>query len=47
MTESTEPLLVIDDLAVEFRTDEGVVRAVDGAAFSVGTGEIVGVVGES
>ncbi|TDD94228.1 ABC transporter ATP-binding protein [Jiangella asiatica] len=40
-------MLVIDDLAVEFRTDEGVVRAVDGAAFSVGTGEIVGVVGES
>ena len=45
--DSTEPLLVVDDLAVEFRTDEGVVKAVDGAAFTIDRGEIVGVVGES
>ncbi|MBB5785441.1 ABC transporter ATP-binding protein [Jiangella mangrovi] len=44
---TTEPLLVVDDLAVEFRTDEGVVKAVDGAAFTIDRGEIVGVVGES
>ncbi|HEY9411230.1 MAG TPA: ABC transporter ATP-binding protein [Jiangellaceae bacterium] len=43
----TAPLLEIDELGVEFRTEEGTVRAVDGASFTVGEGEIVGVVGES
>ena len=41
------PLLEIDELAVEFRTEEGVVTAVDGASFTVAESEIVGVVGES
>jgi oligopeptide/dipeptide ABC transporter ATP-binding protein len=40
-------LLEIEDLVVEFGTEEGVVRAVDGVTFSVRPGEIVGVVGES
>jgi oligopeptide/dipeptide ABC transporter ATP-binding protein len=43
----TTPLLELDDLHTYFYTDTGVARAVDGVSFSVGTGETVGVVGES
>jgi peptide/nickel transport system ATP-binding protein/oligopeptide transport system ATP-binding protein len=42
-----DPLLVVDDLHVSFRTEEGVVQAVDGVSFSVDRGEVVAVVGES
>jgi len=42
-----EPLLVVEDLSVSFRTRGGLVRAVDGVSFRVETGEIVGLVGES
>ena len=41
------PLLAVEDLSVEFRTREGVVKALDRVGFSVGKGETVGVVGES
>src|ERR1700690_940509 len=40
-------LLEIEKLGVEFRTDEGVVRAVDGISMSIAPGETVGIVGES
>ena len=41
------PLLAVDDLSVEFRTRDGVVRALDHAGFAVRRGETVGIVGES
>ncbi len=41
------PLLDVQDLAVEFETYGGVVQAVRGISFHVGTGETLGIVGES
>lgn len=45
--DGTQPLLRVQDLRVEFRTDAGTAYAVDGVSFTVAAGEILGVVGES
>lgn len=40
-------LLNIQDLSVSFKTDEGIVRAVDGVSLTINKGEVLGLVGES
>lgn len=44
---SSEPLLEIKDLAVHFRSEEGLVQAVRGLSLSIGQREVLGLVGES
>lgn len=44
---SSEPVLRVDDLRVEFATDHGWATVVAGSTFDVGEREIVGLVGES
>ena len=41
------PLLEVEGLSVRFDTDDGPVHAVDGLAFTLDEGEVLGVVGES
>jgi oligopeptide/dipeptide ABC transporter ATP-binding protein len=43
----SEPLLQVDDLEVEFRTEEGVVKAVAGLSYGLRKGEVLAVLGES
>src|SRR3954453_16042439 len=42
-----EPLLEVEDLRVEFATEDGLLRAVDGLSFTMAKGETLVIVGES
>ena len=42
-----EPALEVDDLHVEFRTEEGTVNAVDGVGYKIAKGEVLAILGES
>src|SRR6478752_176816 len=42
-----DPLLRVEDLRVEFVTEDGVVHAVDGITYEVIRGRTLGIVGES
>jgi peptide/nickel transport system ATP-binding protein len=44
---AAEPLLRVEDLRVEFATEDGVVHAVDGITYQVQRGRTLGIVGES
>ncbi len=42
-----EPLLDVDDLKVQFATEDGIVQAVAGISFQLEPGKVLGIVGES
>ena len=43
----TEPLISVKDLTIRFKTDEGLVTAVENISFDIAPGEVLGLVGES
>jgi oligopeptide transport system ATP-binding protein len=43
----SEPLLQVENLSVQFKTDDGVVQAVDSLSYNLFAGETLAIVGES
>ena len=43
----SKPLISVKDLTIRFRTDEGLVTAVEDVSFDINPGEVMGLVGES
>ena len=46
-TSATAPLLSVQELSTSFRTDRGMVTAVNNVSFDLMQGEALGIVGES
>ena len=40
-------LLTVDNLTIQFRTDEGLITAVENVSFDIQPGEVLGLAGES
>ena len=43
----TKPLISVENLTLRFKTDEGLVTAVNNVSFGIAPGEVLGLVGES